>query len=79
MNEHDGTQRRKELFADFVRAVENPPPADCMALGHMMRDWLKAVVADPGTSVDTGGGFGCYDLWVKMGGKEVYIQIKEKA
>lgn len=65
----------KKVFADLVRCVENPPPDDAMALGHMMRDWLEAVVVNAGTSVDTGGGFGCYDLWAKVGGSEYFITI----
>jgi hypothetical protein len=67
----------KEKFANLVLQVQAPPP-DVMALGHIMRDWLEACVADAGTKVDTGGGFGCYDLWVKMGGKDVFIQLQER-
>jgi hypothetical protein len=67
------------VFAKLLPEVENPPPSDVMALGHMMRDWLQNAVADAGTSVDTGGGMGCFDLWVTMAGKEVYISLKERA
>lgn len=73
-------QDRQNEFASLARILgEHAPPSDVMALGHMMRDWLKAVVADAGTAVDTGAGLGSYDLWVKMGGKEVLVQIKATA
>lgn len=69
-------ENQKREFARLLPKVDSPPPADAMALGHMMRDWLEVVVADAGTSVDTGGGFGCYDLWVNVGGKTMFVQIQ---
>jgi hypothetical protein len=69
---------RNKNFAEMLRSVANPPPGDVAALGYMMRDWLQACVADAGTGIDTGGGLGCFDLWVQMGGKEIYICIKER-
>lgn len=67
----------QKIVASLMPTVENPPSADCMAVGHMMRDWLEDIVADPGSKIDTGGGLGGYDLWVKVGGKELFITIKE--
>lgn len=75
---YKGTRNNAEkIVASLMPTVENPPSADCMAVGHMMRDWLEAAVADAGTKIDTGGGLGGYDLWVKVGGKELFITIKE--
>jgi hypothetical protein len=63
-------------FARLLPAMENPPSDNVQALGHMMREWLLNAVADSGTGVDTGGGMGCYDLWVKVGGEEVLVQLR---
>lgn len=68
----------QSAFAEMLPMVEQPPAPNAMALGHMMREWLANCVADAGTGVDSGGGFGCYDLWVKMDGKEMFISIKQK-
>lgn len=76
MSEEDAARR---LFAETLPLVQEPPTKDCQAVGYMMRDWLQAVIADAGTHVDTGGGMGQFDLWVKVGGKEIYISLKEKA
>jgi hypothetical protein len=54
------------------------PPDDVMALSVMMCEWLRGVIIDPGTSIDSGGGMGQRDLWFKMGGREIYVCIKEK-
>jgi hypothetical protein len=65
-----------EQFARVARAVNIECDGDVIALGYMMRDWLKSSVADGGTSVEQGIGIGYFDLWVKIGGKEIFITIK---
>lgn len=65
-------------FARLLPNVANPPSDNATALGELMRQWLTAAVADAGTGVDTGGGFGCYDLWVKVGGEEIYISLRSR-
>lgn len=71
------TDRNSE-FARLLQAMEQPPSDNTQVLGYLMRDWLKSAVADSGTSVDTGGGMGCFDLWVKVGGEEIYVSLKSK-
>jgi hypothetical protein len=69
--------KRQAMFARLTPLLgEHAPTDSVMALGHLMRQWLRDVIADAGTSVDTGAGCGGYDLWVKMGGEEVYIHLK---
>lgn len=48
------------------------------SLAHEIRTFLLASVADHGTAIDSGGGDGDADLWVKVGGVEYYIHIKKK-
>jgi hypothetical protein len=72
----------EKLQAEFARllpAVDNPPSDNTAALGHLMRQWLLGTIADAGTGVDTGGGLGCYDLWVKVGGEEIFISLRSRA
>lgn len=73
------SDRLQAEFARLLPEVVNPPSDNTQALGHLMRQWLKGTIADPGTGVDSGGGMGCYDLWVKVGGEEIYICLKSKA
>jgi hypothetical protein len=65
-------------FARLLPLVANPPSDEATALGCMLREWLQNCVANPGTSIDTGGGFGSYDLWVHMGDEEIYIRLQSK-
>ena len=54
--------------------------APSMATRHLsdeLREWLEAK-ADAGTSIDSGGGFGCRDLWVMVGGHEFHVRITDK-
>jgi hypothetical protein len=53
------------------------PPDDVMALSTMLCEWLRGVIIDPDTSIDSGGGFGQRDLWFRMGGKEIHLRINE--
>ncbi|NGQ91501.1 hypothetical protein G5V65_11390 [Rhodobacter sp. HX-7-19] len=41
----------------------------------MIRDYLRSQV-DHGSSMDTGGGLGCADLWVTFDGKEYTVTVK---
>ena len=44
-----------------------------------VRDLIKAMIGtqvDHGSSMDTGGGFGQADLWVKFGGVEYLVLVK---
>lgn len=67
----------RKQFAQLTNDVETPPPADAIALGHLMREWLEATVANGGTSVSTGCGLGGYDLWAQMGDAEYLVTIKK--
>jgi hypothetical protein len=74
----DASDARQREFARKLSEVENPPTDTTTALGHLMRQWLLGTIADPGTGVDTGGGMGCYDLWVKVGGEDIAITLKSR-
>lgn len=67
-----------ENDADRQRMMMNLAPADWdarpMVLASEIRKFLLAI-ADEGTGIDSGGGDGRADLWVKIGGKEYFIQI----
>ncbi len=76
-NEMD-QQNHLKTFAQFISSTENPPSSDVQAVGHLMREWLEAMIVDGDTTVDTGAGLGIYDLWAKVNGKEIYICIKQK-
>lgn len=71
------TQNLKR-FAHLIDETVEPPSSDVQAVGHLMRQWLQNVIADAGTAIDTGAGFNQYDLWVTVGGKELFITIKGK-
>jgi hypothetical protein len=68
--------RLQAEFARLLPKVENPPSDNVTALGHLMRQWLLAAIADADTRVDSGGGMGGYDLWVKVGGEEIHVHLK---
>lgn len=55
-----------------------PKEWDCgpMVLASEIRDFLKSI-KDEGTALDSGGGDGCADLWVTVGGTEYCIAIKK--
>lgn len=60
-----------DYSADF-----QPPPADVMGVASRIADFLQGEVADKGTGIDSGGGFGQRDLWVKVGGIEYLITVR---
>jgi hypothetical protein len=79
MSDDKEKQTRDAAFAKILnRYTENPPSEGAQFIGHMMRDWLITQIADPGTGVDTGGGFYTYDLWVTVEGVEHHIAITRK-
>lgn len=41
---------------------------------NRIREGLRSI-ADPDAGIDSGGGLGGYDLWVKVNGSEYYITI----
>ena len=54
--------------------------APTMATRHFAEElhlWLDSK-ADHGTSIDSGGGFGCRDLWVTVGGRNFFISVTDK-
>lgn len=53
-----------------------PPSGNTMSIAKYVRNALE-LVKDERTSIDSGGGFGCCDLWVKIDGREFFITIKE--
>ena len=57
--------------------LENPPSAETQDFAAELHQWLESVV-DPGTRVDTGGGFAARDFWVRHGGHEFYISVTDK-
>jgi hypothetical protein len=49
---------------------------DASTFAHEIMGYLENI-KDHGTSIDTGGGMGSYDLWVKCGGIEWYINVRK--
>lgn len=50
-------------------------PKDAAQVRDLIREMLTTQV-DHGSGMDTGGGFGTADLWVKFGGKEYFVSVK---
>ena len=50
--------------------------SDLLAFREELRGLLESI-KDEGTSIDSGGGMGGVDLWVKVGGKEFYLHMSE--
>ena len=69
MDEDDDRQVRK--LYDYIPSDWNKNP---LSLAHELREFLKSVV-DAGTSIDSGGGDGCADLWPIIDGVEYHIAI----
>jgi hypothetical protein len=68
---HEAADRRVRKLHDYIPAEWNRNP---LSLAHELREFLKSVV-DAGTSIDSGGGDGCADLWPIIGGVEYHIVI----
>ena len=47
------------------------------SLMNEVRIFLLSSVADAGTNIDSGGGDGDADLWVKVGGIEYYVNFRK--
>jgi len=50
-------------------------PQDAAQVRDLIKEMLKSQ-ADHGAPIDTGGGFGCADLWMSFGGREYFITVK---
>jgi hypothetical protein len=65
-----------------VKAVMDLIPSDWdkrpLILATEIRKFLQTI-CDQGTSVDSGGGDNCADLWPIIGGVEYYISIRAKS
>jgi len=64
-------------FLDTVAEtfIEDSPSNEVIETGHKVYEFLKTISDEDG--VDRGIGYGCYDLWAMIGGKEVFIQVKK--
>ncbi len=69
MNESD---KRHTEVARLLPSDWNTKP---FTLATEIRAFLSGI-CDEGTSIDSGSGDGCADLWVTIGGTEFYIAIK---
>lgn len=65
-----------EIFARILCDHGIKVSNEVQAIGHMMKHWLESEITDCGEKVDTGAGFGEFDLWVPFGGKELFITIR---
>lgn len=70
-------EKRARIMSELMKIVVDPPSSEVQALGMLMKHWLETEMSDNGSAVDSGGGMGQYDLWVKFGGEELYISIKQ--
>lgn len=50
-------------------------PADAAQVRDLIREMMRSQV-DEGTSMDGGGGFGSADLWLTIGGREFFVNVK---
>jgi hypothetical protein len=69
MNDSD---KRHSTVANLLPKEWNQKP---FAIATEIRDFL-ATIKDEGSSIDSGSGDGCADLWVTISGVEYYIAIK---
>jgi hypothetical protein len=68
---------RRAEFAKLAMMYEGIAPRGLCEIGFMLQDFLENAVADAGTAVDKGVGLGSFDLWLKVDGREYYVEIKE--
>jgi len=59
---------------DFDIGNDEMPVEAFLATCNRIEAALRSV-ADEGTHIDTGGGIGSRDLWVKIGGVEFLVQV----
>jgi hypothetical protein len=76
MSDEQERQRKAEL-ARLGQAFSNLAPRGVREIGEMVGEFLRNAVADAGTCVDTGFGFGEYDCFVTVGGVEHAVVIKQ--
>jgi hypothetical protein len=71
MDGHEDGDRRVRKLHDHIPMDWDKNP---LSLAHELREFLKSIV-DAGTSIDSGGGNGCADLWPIIDGVEYHIAI----
>lgn len=69
---HDHGDKQVRIVHDIFPSGWDAGP---LSLAHEIRQLLKSV-ADEGTGIDSGGGDGCADLWVTIGGVEYHLAIE---
>lgn len=57
--------------------ADNMPSAATLDLPDHVRQCLEEQ-KDSDTLIDSGGGFGCRDFWVTVGGANYFVQVKRK-
>lgn len=50
-------------------------PEDACQVRNLIREMMRSQV-DEGSSMDGGGGFGCADLWMTIGGHKFIVTVK---
>jgi hypothetical protein len=71
MNDDDDAERIRALH-DLIPSNWDQRP---ITVAHEIREFLKTI-CDEGKGIDSGTGENSADLWVWIGGKEFYINIK---
>ena len=51
-------------------------PMDAASIRDEIRGYLRSAVADAGSSLDSGGGFGEADVYVTVDGKEYVVIVR---
>ena len=78
----DGYEEAKKARTTDARAgqIMDLIPAEWDKTALVFVDELRKALdhlKDQGTSIDTGGGDGCADLWIKVGGVEFYLTVRK--
>jgi hypothetical protein len=73
----NGRRERRRRFAEMAAMYRDIAPPGLCEIGFLLQDFLENMVADADTAVDKGVGLGSFDLWVTVGGREYYLEIKE--
>lgn len=77
MSADDDKAQRRRRFAELAQKYSGVAEPGLCEIGFLLQDFLENAVADADTCVDKGVGMGSFDLWVKVAGREYYIEIKE--
>ena len=51
------------------------PPDDVAQIRKEIAAFIRSALADEGTAIDAGGGFGGFDLWFTVGGIEYVLTV----